>query len=443
MRSISYRIYRVIAVVGLISLVAMFVSTTLVNEDLEDTMLRVELAQERDFFLAQGFDASRPLLFQGPGITRVYRPAEQGHIGSDVDVLPAIFEGLPHGFMGEVYRDDQTYLVSISDVAGGTLYLARDITHFEEREWLFRMAILVVGVLVGLLVVVLSVLGARRVVQPLSELAARIQRLPVGPSIDRLPGHWQDAELQTIAGAFNDFVTELEAYVRREKSLLALASHELRTPIAIITGALDILEQRGGLSTADQATLGRIRRAADEMQSNVRVLLALARKSDDEDSVAGPVSLATEIHGVLDGLATDFPIASRVTFNASGPGQVCADPVVVRMLLRNLIQNALQHTTRRIYIALHNDVVEVRDEGPGLNPVAQDILQGKQDLVSGSGPVSGLGLYLVTLMVERLGWRLDLAQTTSSGTTVRVGPRDSAFFSDHAVNEQHNNGADN
>ncbi|ROT45767.1 HAMP domain-containing sensor histidine kinase [Pusillimonas sp. NJUB218] len=443
MRSISYRIYRVIAVVGLISLVAMFVSTTLVNEDLEDTMLRVELAQEREFFLAQGFDASRPLLFQGPGITRVYRPAEQGHIGSDADVLPAIFEGLSLGFMGEISRDDRTYLVSVSTVSGGTLYLARDITHFEEREWLFRMAILVVGVLVGLLVVVLSVLGARRVVQPLSELAERIQRLPVGPSIDRLPGHWQDAELQTIAGAFNDFVTELEAYVRREKSLLALASHELRTPIAIITGALDILEQRGGLSAADQATLGRIRRAADEMQSNVRVLLALARKSDDEDNVAGPVSLATEIHGVLEGLATDFPIASRVTFNASGPGQVCADPVVVRMLLRNLIQNALQHTARRIYIALHNDVVEVRDEGPGLNPVAQDILQGKQDLASGSGPVSGLGLYLVTLMVERLGWRLDLAQTTSSGTTVRVGPRDSAFFSDHAVNEQHNNGADN
>lgn len=442
MRSISYRIYRVIAVVGLISLVTMFLSTTLVNEDLEDTMLRVELAQEREFFVAQGFDPAKALVLQGPGITRVYYPAGQGAT-NPANALPAVFAGLSPGFMGEVYRDEQTYLVSISNVSGGTLYLARDITHFEEREWLFRMAILVVGLLVGLLVIVLSVVGARRVVQPLRELAERIQRLPVGPAIDRLPGHWQDAELQTIAGAFNDFVTELEAYVRREKSLLALASHELRTPIAIITGALDILEQRGGLSAADQATLARIRRAADEMQSNVRVLLALARKNKSADSLPASVSLATEIHVVLEGLAADFPIASRVSFNAFGPGQVCADPVVVRMLLRNLIQNALQHTTRRIYIALHEDVVEVRDEGPGLDPVAQDILQGTLDLASDNGPVSGLGLYLVTLMVERLGWRLDLAQTTSSGTTIRVGPRDSAFFSDQAVNEQHNNGANN
>lgn len=443
MRSISYRIYRVIAVVGLISLVAMFVSTTLVNEDLEDTMLRVELAQEREFFVAQGFDASRPLTLQGPGITRVYRPAGQGAANTAAGNLPAVFAGLTPGFMGEVYRDDQTYLVSISNVPGGTLYLARDITHFEEREWLFRMAILVVGLLVGLLVIGLSVVGARRVVQPLRELAERIQRLPVGPAIDRLPDHWQDAELQTIAGAFNDFVTELEAYVRREKSLLALASHELRTPIAIITGALDILEQRGGLAAADQATLARIRRAADEMQSNVSVLLALARKNNVADGLPASVSLATETHGVLEGLAADFPIASRVIFNASGSGQVCADPVVVRMLLRNLIQNAMQHTARRIYIALHGDVVEVRDEGTGLNPVAQDILLGKLDLASGNGPVSGLGLYLVTLMVERLGWRLDLAQTTSSGTIIRVGPRDSAFFSDQAVNEKHDNGANN
>src|SRR5690606_1882219 len=110
----------------------------------------------------------------------------------------------------------------------------------------------------------LAVLSSRRIVKPLRLLSDRISRTPVGTSMPRMETDYADAELHSIAMTFNRFLDELESHVRREQSLLSLASHELRTPIAVMSGALDILESRNQLSSNDQATLARVRRACDE-----------------------------------------------------------------------------------------------------------------------------------------------------------------------------------
>ncbi len=420
MKSISHRIYRVIALVSLISLTALLVITFLVSEDLESTMIRVELTQERDFFLARQTDPDRAVVHSTPGLTLAYVPGAAMGPAVQGSALPDVFRGLSPPFAGELYRDDATWLVSIEAVPGGVLYLARNISHFEEREWLFRLALFVVGGLIAVLSIVLAVLGARQVVKPLRLLAEKIHELPVGTSTARLPLDWNDSELNTIAQSFNGFVTELEAYVRREKSLLSLASHELRTPIAVISGALDILEQRGGLAPADQKTVARIRQATDEMQMNVAVLLTLARKSDRVSRAPEPLDLVAEVRQILHDLEVHYPVSTRVHLKASAPVQVVADPALVRMLVRNLVQNALQHTRERIFIDVQPGWIDVRDEGPGLDSAAQDVLAGRTSLALTEGPVSGLGLYLVTLMVERLGWRLDVLETSSRGTVIRV-----------------------
>src|SRR3546814_12735577 len=77
----------------------------------------------------------------------------------------------------------------------------------------------------------LAVLSSRRIVIPLKLLSDRISRTPVGSSMPRMETDYMDAELHTIAMTFNRFLEELESYVRREQSLLNLASHELRTQI--------------------------------------------------------------------------------------------------------------------------------------------------------------------------------------------------------------------
>ena len=418
MRSIAHRIYRVTILVSVVSVVTMLAGTLLVNEDLENTLLGVEMVEERDYFIAQKHDLTQPYRQEGLRQTLVWRPTVGTTQSQALDPLPEVFQGLPKPFSAEIKRGAHTYLVDISILPQGELYLARDISHFEARERLFLIALWVVGAIIVLLAVVLAIMAARGVTRPLRRLADQIQHVPVGARMPGLPTDWRDAELATIAGAFNTFVAELESYVRREKSLLSLASHELRTPIAVISGALDVLEQRGSLTSADQATLARVRRATTEMHSNVNVLLALSRKQSQDARLAEPVVVATELARVLDDLDADFPVRARVAVDVSDPGQVQADPVMVRMLLRNLLQNALQHTARRVFVTLDARGVQIRDEGPGLSPDGRQVLEGIRQLADAPGPVSGLGLYLVTLMAERLGWRLTLAQASDPGTVV-------------------------
>lgn len=419
MRSIARRIYHAIALVSLVSLSAMLLITFWVSEDLENTMLRVELAQERDFFLAQRGDPAKPLVHSTPALTVAYIPLGASQAGTSLPVmLPEIFKGLPQSFVGELYREDGTFLVSIEPVQGGVLYLARNISHFEDREWLFRVALFVVGGCIAVLSIVLAIVGARRVIKPLSLLADKIHDFPVGAPKARLDLDWQDAELTTIAMSFNAFIQELETYVQREKALLGLASHELRTPIAVIAGALDVMEQRNTLTAADQKTLARIRRATEEMQMNVGVLLTLARKPEAPTRQPESLVLKQEITQVLGDLGLQFPVETRIHVQELSPCVVTADAAMVRMLLRNLIQNALQHTSATICLRIQADTLDVVDEGPGLTPRQQAILNGQQPLDLRDGPVSGLGLYLVTLMTERLGWSVGVVTTSGQGTCI-------------------------
>lgn len=237
---------------------------------------------------------------------------------------------------------------------------------------------------------------------------------------------YADAELHSIAMTFNRFLDELESYVQREQSLLSLASHELRTPIAVMSGAIDILEQRNQLTPNDQATLGRVRRSCDEMRDNVSILLKLARRaSADQNQEVFDVDLVAQ--EVIEDLKISHHAGERVTLDAQSPLTINTDPIMVRMLLRNLIQNAVQHTQSDIRVTISENAIAIEDQGSGLTAEQQAILRGERKIVSDGSTLTGLGLYIVTLMTERLGWQLDITQNDNNGTRILLNPKGGAM----------------
>ncbi|MDK7178822.1 histidine kinase dimerization/phospho-acceptor domain-containing protein, partial [Micrococcus luteus] len=77
--------------------------------------------------------------------------------------------------------------------------------------------------------------------------------------MQRLDTDYDEIELHSISDSFNQFLMQIEQFVQREKNLLNMASHELKTPLAVMLGGLDILDKRGNLSPKDEVTLQRIR----------------------------------------------------------------------------------------------------------------------------------------------------------------------------------------
>lgn len=414
MKSIAKRIHRAIFAVSLISVCVMVLTILIVNEDLEQTMLQVEFAEERNFFLGRN-EANVPVTWETANLTIVYVPAQAPLPAT----MPAVFNDLAPDFSGEITRGAETFLVAIGPTEQGRLYIAKNITHFEDRESLFMTALGVIIIGMMLLTLLLAVFSSRRIVNPLRRLADEISGVPVGQNMPRLALNYQDVELHTVAETFNRFLGELESFVKREQSLLNLASHELRTPIAVISGALDIVERRDQLTEADRATISRIRRAANEMGVNINMLLNLARHSGTraQTSTSSLIALTEQTLEDLDAL---YDAKQRVTLSAPAAIDISADPIMVQMLLRNLIQNALQHTTHDIQIRLSPGLIQIVDQGAGLTLEQQAILGGSKRLNQERSPLGGLGLYIVTLMCEQLQWELEIAETNVNGTVIHI-----------------------
>lgn len=414
MKSISRRIYRAILGISLASMIVMVVTVLVVNEDLEETMLQVEFQEERDVFMRHQ-TLTEPVVWETANLTAAHIPAGM----PAPPALPAVFQGLRANFSGEIEREGETYLVRIQASPSGIFYIAKNITHFEQRETLFKMALAVIVLVILVWSLLLAVFSSRRIVIPLRRLSDQISGIVVGANMPRIPLAYNDSELHAIAITFNGFLDEMEAFVKREQTLIGMASHELRTPIAVISGALDIMERRGQLSENDLATLGRIRAASSEMAVNIGMLLQLARRAPSGDNIRA-VPLALAIQEALKGLELNYRLQDRVTLDVNPSLSVAADPDMLRMLLRNLIQNALQHTTRRIAIRIHSGLIEIADEGEGLSDAQQSILSGQKRMDHEGSSLGGLGLYIVTLMCERMQWRLEVAQSSSAGTVIRL-----------------------
>lgn len=417
--SIARRVYRAILAVSIVSVTAMVATVLVVNEDLEKTMLDVEFAQERDYIL-MNHAGDETLVWDTPGLAIVFVPSDKPLPA----VLPAVFDGLPdNDYSAEIEIGRQTYLVTIKSIDSGRLYLAKNITHFEDREALFSIALAVMTLVIIGFSLLLAALSSRRVVKPLQQLSERISRIPVGPNMPRMETDYAEAELRAIATTFNRFLDELEFYVRREQSLLSLASHELRTPIAVMSGALDIIESRGQLHPNDLTTLERMRASCNEMRDNVTVLLKLAHREPGSQTEE-KIDLHAAIQRVIDDLNVSHAAGGRVLLDAGSGLTVRADPVMVHMLLRNLVQNAIQHTQNDIRVTLSAGAIEIEDRGAGLTLDQQSILRGASELATDASTLDGLGLYIVTLLAERLGWKLDIARTGGNGTRIRLLPPD-------------------
>jgi signal transduction histidine kinase len=314
----------------------------------------------------------------------------------------------------------ETYLVIADHVddAGGTLIVSRDISVMESQEIYSTLTLLSVALVIALVSVVLSYVNARQLVRPLQRLTHRIHQTEPGKSMARLDTDYNDIEFVEIAQTFNRFLSELEAFVGREKSFVKLASHELRSPLAVIAGALEIIEKRDQLTEEDKHTLARVRRASQSMQADIEVRLKLAR-GEMEPGAREPVNVERSIQDTLADLRSTRPEqAERLHFE---PGKnsvvVTTDPSLMRMLIRNLVHNALTHTRSTVQIELSTDGFRVSHSGAGLPQPVMERLSRPLARQPEAMQESSFGLLIVQLICERL----KLARSDDTGTAIEIG----------------------
>ena len=404
--------------------ISMFVVELFV-EDVEDTILGLELKADAEFFTAQ----LRHGNFQPIKTARLeaaFLPQGEGETA-----LPQYFQSRTLPFSQEIEVGETTLLIHGEQLEEpyGKLFLAQDISLMENRMTLVQLVLIGVAGCMLLVGFFIARAGARYLVRPFRKLTHEVLNTVPGSSMLQIATDYRDQEFCDIAEAFNRFLSELEHHIEREKSFVKLASHELRTPLAVMSGALDVLEQRQSLSAADQKTLARIRRAMQTMRDDTEVLLELAR-SEASEGDARTVVLQEVVQNTIDDLEHGLPDhAGRITFYDSPELRVITYPTLVRMLLRNLLQNALRHTLAEVEVRIIEHTISVRDFGSGLPDKATERLSAigaPSAITAKAGEFSNttFGLLIVRLVCERLGWDLEIAQSDNEGTEFLIHVQD-------------------
>jgi len=217
---------------------------------------------------------------------------------------------------------------------------------------------------------------------------------------------------------------------RAKSDFLASVSHDLRTPLNIITGYAQLLREGAfGPLSADQAdTLDRILRTASNQLLLINDLLDLARIEQGKLLCAPcPFAIASLVPGLaemMDVLLRDRP----VRFETAVPTDVVAhaDPERMRQVLVNLLANAAKFTNEGC-VRLVADVTDgevriaVEDTGPGIEPAIRDRLL--EPFAHGSSKHAGWGLGLAIVGRLLAAMRGTIAIESEAGVGTRVAVR--------------------
>lgn len=275
---------------------------------------------------------------------------------------------------------------------------------------------------------------ARIGLQPLTRIEETAERIAAGDLSERVPTFRPRTEVGRLAHALNGMLIQIErAFSERSKSESKLrqfvsdASHELRTPVAVIRGHAELW--RRGITGDLETVMTRIESESARMGVLVDDMLLLARLDQSRPLDQKPVDLLS--------LATDAVVDTealqpnrRVTLDAhpgTRPPVVIGDQARLRQIFANLLANAIAHTpvespveVRVRTSATHVDVT-IRDAGPGMPP---ETLARAFDRFYRADPGrardqggTGLGLAIVKSLTEAHGGTVACSSAVELGST--------------------------
>lgn len=330
---------------------------------------------------------------------------------------------LSQGVHDEIVIDGREKVILIQDVDGQRFVIALDIADLEGREAQLRHIILLSAFIVVALLSWLAAWAAGRLIQPLQELAERIGALnpaQTNQSIT-LPAN-ATSELALIAQSVNRYIERNAAFLERGQSFVRIASHELRTPIAVITSTTQLALNEPSISEGVRKQLLRIAETANDTNELVTLLLTLAK--DPEQLINS--SEAVKLHQLLPQLVCDHQhLALRkeisIIVGEMPECTILAPAPLVKSAIGNLLRNAIEHTYGGdVLIYLREPgIVVIQDHGPGLShdKVAEIYTQ----LARGDGlHGGGIGLALISRLCQHLDWSLSINSTLDNGTQVAL-----------------------
>jgi two-component system, OmpR family, osmolarity sensor histidine kinase EnvZ len=269
-----------------------------------------------------------------------------------------------------------------------------------------------------LLALVTAIILARRISRPLQNLAVAVQLVGQGNTPEKLREDGVE-ELAKLAHAFNNMAQQVKELLANRTTLLAGISHDLRTPLARMRLAVEMLP-----SDAEPKIISRLEKDIDEMNRLIGEFLAFS-KGLEKESIQS-IELIEYIGKVVSEIPAD---GAPVKWQSTGSCVRNIGPMALHRILANLLGNAVRYGEGKEIEVLCDcaesaTLIRILDRGPGipaaeLGNVFRPFYRLESSRSSATGG-SGLGLAIAKQLAEVNGWVIELLPRVGGGTEARL-----------------------
>jgi two-component system OmpR family sensor kinase len=265
--------------------------------------------------------------------------------------------------------------------------------------------------------------------RPVAEIVSQAEAIEAGTLSARITAHADATEYRRLVVVLNAMLDRLDRAFQAQRRFVADASHELRSPLTVLKGDIDVALRRDRSAEEYRRTLESSREEVDRMSALAANLLILARADaglpGDQLRVLDLQEIARRVVERARAAAGEAGLELRL---ASSSTLTRGDPGLLERAVGNLVENALRYSPRGAWVEVRCRsadgvaTVEVEDSGPGIAPehvpnLFERFYRGDPARSRGSG--AGLGLPIARAIAEAHGGRVELVRA-APGALFRV-----------------------
>jgi len=258
-----------------------------------------------------------------------------------------------------------------------------------------------------------------------------------GSLSERIPVPKPKDEIRELAETFNELLGRLEKAFISQETFIANASHQLKTPLTILKGELEMIKKRQATASELEEFFKSASSEIEHMIDLVEDLLLLARLEAGRDTLTlRPVNLDEVLLNVvsrLQKLAKNKGVQIRTSFKSESPeaefsAEALGDEELLSCLFENLIENAVKYTAENTSVDVklssneERTELSISDEGPGIPPEKREkmFMRFQRGKPSSPIPGSGLGLAIASEIAQLHSLGIHVAENTARGHGTRI-----------------------
>lgn len=262
------------------------------------------------------------------------------------DTIPEAFQGFAVGIHDEIKYNDRLYVIRVIQEQPHKQIIMLDITEIEQQEVKIVLSILLLTIIAIALMTWIGYKQLGKLINPLLVLANDLSRLaPIKGHLDIETRQMQYYESYILTDAIQTYIEKSNRFLESEKIFFSTTSHELRTPISVLSGAVEVLQDHPDVKPTLLPHLQRIAHVAKDMEELVTCLLFLARDQERLQGYAEQVDLSTLIPVMIENhMALCKGKQLQLVNQVQQPFTIETPPQLINIVISNLLRNAIENS---------------------------------------------------------------------------------------------------